>query len=50
MSEPGGGNGAKLHWTHLKGVTEVERIAVGHWFIIEYEDKKSGMTPSFCFR
>ena len=50
MSEPVCGNGAKMHQTHLKGVREVEFIALGHWLIIEYEDKKSGMTPSFYFR
>ena len=50
MNEPGCGNGAKAHWTHLKNVKEVEFIVCGHQLITGHEDKKSGMAPSFCLR
>lgn len=50
MSERACGNGANMHGAPLRGVREVEFIALGHWLIVESEDKKFGMTPSFCFR
>ena len=50
MNEPGCGNAAKAHWTHLKNVKEVEFIVCGHQLIIGHEDKRSGMAPGFYLR
>lgn len=40
----------KPHWTHLKDDVEVEFIVFSYCLIIEHEDRKSRMTPSFCLR